>query len=223
VGLKILHLGDSTLASRIKRILENFPDHIESTPHRTRALALLTEHSFDWIVSAGFQHILPGTALARVAHSCNVHTSLLPWGRGAYPNVWMLAEGEPGGVTLHEMTERIDGGDIYAQKRVDVPFGDTAATLYARLEDAAVALFESSWPRMRRGRLRPKPQPSGGSYHRSAELAALAQIDLEASTTWRTAPNTLRALTFPPYENLIIEDHGKRYHLELKIRELPEE
>ena len=220
--LRVLHLGGNRLGERVLGVLQGSEDEVRSTSDLSSAIELLKAERFDWIVSAGFRHFVPAGALALAPEACNVHTSLLPWGRGANPNVWMLAMGEPAGITIHKMTRDLDGGDIYSQRTIEVTLGDTAKTLYYHLEDAAVSLFEEVWPSMRNGELRPYPQPSGGSFHMSSELSALADIDLDSATTWRKALDTLRALTFPPHRNLVLEEDGRRYSIEIRIGEVPE-
>jgi methionyl-tRNA formyltransferase len=63
----------------------------------------------------------------------NFHPSLLPRCRGAHPAYWCIASGEDrGGVTAHFMTERIDDGDIVAQRGFSIG-GLYYADVYARL------------------------------------------------------------------------------------------
>ena len=52
----------------------------------------------------------------------NVHSSLLPQGRSYYPIECAMERGLIAtGVTLHKVTERLDGGEILAQRRIPVP------------------------------------------------------------------------------------------------------
>lgn len=217
--VRILHLGGNELGDRIFAWLSNREPHVDTATDLTQVEELDLK-GYDWIVSAGFRHILPAELLERVPDACNVHTSYLPWGRGAHPNVWAIAEGEPAGVSIHAMTAGVDEGSIYAQQRVPVLFGDVASDLHARLQETAFDLFVTAWPKIRSGGLQPTPQPFGGSYHRSQELRDLAAINLDESVTWRHALDTLRALTFPPHRNLIIESDDRRYHVEIKITEI---
>lgn len=67
-------------------------------------------------------------------HSLNVHFSLLPKYRGAAPVQWTVLSGEAeSGVTIIELNDRMDEGDILAQERVAVEPRETAAALEARL------------------------------------------------------------------------------------------
>lgn len=219
--MRILHLGGNALGDRILAWLQDHEDHVDTVTDRAGLDAVDVGH-YDWIVSAGFRHIVPATVLDRVPHACNVHTSLLPWGRGAHPNVWAIVDHEPAGVSIHQMTPGVDEGPIYAQREIDVSFGDVASDLHARLQDAGYDLFTTVWPQLRQGAIQPTPQLAGGSHHRVRDLQELADIDLDDSVSWRRALDTLRALTFPPHRNFVILADGRRYHVEIHITELEE-
>src|SRR5438477_880555 len=124
----------------------------------------------DFLVSHRYRHIIKADVLRLVPDRViNLHTSYLPWNRGADPNLWSWIEGTPKGVTIHYVDEYVDTGDIVAQR--EVPFGDgqTLASSYARLEEEMLRLFAEQWPAIRSGRAERTPQPSGGSLHRVAD------------------------------------------------------
>lgn len=130
----------------------------------------------------------------------NLHPSLLPHGRGAYPNVWAIVDGTPAGVTLHWVDEGVDTGDIAAQREVPVEAWDTGQSLYHKLNEAAAQLFRDSWAALQAGTLPRTPQPTTGfGAHRVKDVAAIDAIDLGAPTTARALLDLLRARTFPPY------------------------
>jgi methionyl-tRNA formyltransferase len=67
-------------------------------------------------------------------HSLNVHFSLLPKYRGAAPVQWTVLNGDAeSGVTIIELDDRMDEGDILAWEKTAVGPGETAAALEARL------------------------------------------------------------------------------------------
>jgi len=67
-------------------------------------------------------------------HSLNVHFSLLPKYRGAAPVQWTVLNGDAEtGVTIIELDDRMDEGDILAQERVPVGPRESARDLEARL------------------------------------------------------------------------------------------
>jgi len=96
----------------------------------------------------------------------NLHGSLLPKYRGRAPVNWVLVKGETEtGVTLHFMTEKPDAGDIVGQAAVPIAFGDTALTLYGKMESAAAGLLDAILPRLLREEIPRRPNDiSRGSY-----------------------------------------------------------
>lgn len=63
----------------------------------------------------------------------NVHPSLLPKYRGAAPIQWALLNGdERTGVSIIDVAERMDAGDILAQEVLPIEAEDTAASLHDR-------------------------------------------------------------------------------------------
>lgn len=97
-------------------------------------LAALTAYRPDCLCVACFPARLPHDLLAlpRLA-SLNVHPSLLPANRGPVPLFWTFRLGESQtGVTIHQMDERMDSGEILAQEKLEIPDGIS----YAQLEQA---------------------------------------------------------------------------------------
>jgi methionyl-tRNA formyltransferase len=82
----------------------------------------------------------------------NLHGSLLPKYRGRSPVNWVLVNGErQTGVTLHYMTEEADAGDIIAQRPVEITSADTALTLFRKVAQAALTLFQETFPLIKAG------------------------------------------------------------------------
>lgn len=154
----------------------------------------------------------------------NVHPSLLPWGRGEYPNVWAIIEGSPAGASLHYIDRGIDTGDLVDQVEVRVESWDTGASLYARLEDACVSLVARHAPGFVTGQFPRRPQATGGSFHRRRDVDGIDRLDLDAPTTARAVIDLLRARTFPPYRGAyFIDDQGRRIDLRLSLEPEPRE
>ena len=149
----------------------------------------------------------------------NLHPSLLPWNRGAFPNVWSLIDGTPSGVTLHWIDEGVDTGDVIAQREVMVEPVDTGATLYRKLEAAGISLFAETWASIRNGTAPRIPQqPGTGTYHRTTDVRTVDRIDLDEPTTARSLLNRLRARTFRPFESTWFEtEDGRRVQLRVDL------
>jgi methionyl-tRNA formyltransferase len=94
-------------------------------------------------VVVAYGQIIPGPVIYWPRyHSLNVHFSLLPKYRGAAPVQRTVLNGDAGtGVTIIELNERMDEGDILAQVRTPVGPRETAAELEARLADMGADLL----------------------------------------------------------------------------------
>lgn len=172
---------------------------------------------FGYVLRRPVLDLLPGGAI-------NLHPSYLPFNRGAHPNVWSIVEGTPAGVSLHHVSEHMDGGDLIAQRRVPAEPVDTGETLYRRLEREAVALFRDWWPRIAAGEAPRTPQHAGeGTFHRVRDLERLDRIDLDRTYTARELIDLLRARTFPPYDGAWFESGGRKVLLRLQLEYASEE
>jgi methionyl-tRNA formyltransferase len=147
----------------------------------------------------------------------NLHPSHLPFNRGQYPNVWSIVERSPAGVTLHYVDPGVDTGDIVAQIEVPVEPVDTGETLYRKLERASVQLFKDTWPLVEAGEHSRTPQKEGGSFHRTADVTSIDEIDLERTYKARDLIDILRARTFPPHGGAYFEVDGQRVEVRLTL------
>ena len=109
-----------------------------------RLLTLLRENAIDVVVLAGFLTILPENVIRAYDHRIlNIHPSLIPsfCGDGFYGLHVHEAALKRGvkvtGATVHFVNEITDGGDIIAQKAVEVLPGDTPETLPRRVMEQA--------------------------------------------------------------------------------------
>ncbi len=110
----------------------------------TALMQSLEENEIDLIVLAGFMSILSERFTARFDHRIiNIHPSLIPsfCGQGFYGlrvHEAALAKGvKVTGATVHFVNEIPDGGEIIAQKAVEVCEGDTPEILQKRVMEQA--------------------------------------------------------------------------------------
>lgn len=170
----------------------------------------------DWLVLAWWPRIVSPEIIGCAKHSLNIHNSYLPWCRGKHPNFWALVEGVPYGVTLHEVTGRIDGGGTYVSESVPVTWEDTGESLHLKAKQLAVDLFRRTWPSIVTGAVKPGPPQSGGSYHAASELEQASRIPL-GCTTGRELLNLIRARQAYGHAAWFI-DHGERYEVTISIK-----
>lgn len=143
------------------------------------------------LVSYGYRHILRRDVLEQLpGRAINLHISLLPWNRGADPNLWSFAENTPKGVTIHFIDEGIDTGDIIAQREVSFAdsAGETLASTYRTLQREIQRLFAEHWADIKTGRCVVARQQGRGSYHAASEKERLAHLLTEG---WNTPVSVL--------------------------------
>jgi phosphoribosylglycinamide formyltransferase-1 len=100
----------------------------------------MTEAGVGLAVLAGYdERLRPSYFAAYAGRTINIHPSLLPahggpgmLGLAVHASV--LASGDPEtGVTIHEVTEQLDGGPVIARARLSVHPGETPEELAARV------------------------------------------------------------------------------------------
>ncbi len=124
----------------------------------------------DLIVVAAYGRILPAGLLRLPPLGCiNVHGSLLPAYRGAAPVQWSIIRGETEvGVTIMQMDEGLDTGDMLLQARLTTDRGETAGTLMSKLAELGGATLLRAIAGLKDGTVIPTAQD-----HQRATLAPM--------------------------------------------------
>jgi len=107
------------------------------------ALEKISEIQPELIVVAAYGQIIPASIIYLPRyHSVNVHFSLLPKYRGASPVQWALLKGEEKtGITIFELNEKMDEGDILFQEEVEILTEENASELESRLAQIGAELL----------------------------------------------------------------------------------
>jgi methionyl-tRNA formyltransferase len=149
------------------------------------------------IVVAAYGKILPKTLLELPPRGAiNVHASLLPRYRGAAPIQRAILAGDlETGITIMQMNERMDAGDILLQEAVPIDEDDTSDTLAARLSAVGAPLLVAALDRVARGDIVPSKQNED-----EATLAPMVRKE-EGAIDWRrSAAEIARAVrAFTPW------------------------
>lgn len=93
-------------------------------------------NDFDVLFSASFPERIPQSE-CKIAALCavNIHTGLLPEGRGSNPLNWALIWGkQKTGITIHKIVDSFDAGDIVLQQEVPIYPADNIVELRKRVE-----------------------------------------------------------------------------------------
>ncbi len=169
----------------------------------------LRELAPDLLVVVAYGKILPG-ALLQVPRlgAINVHGSLLPKYRGAAPIQWAVIDGETEtGITIMQMDEGMDTGDILL--RVQVPIGpqETAGELFERLAQLGGATLNRAIAQLKQGLLTPQPQDHALASNAPMLTKEMGHLD------WKLPAARLHALIrgLDPWPSAYGFIEGKRY------------
>jgi methionyl-tRNA formyltransferase len=159
------------------------------------------------IAVAAYGKILPKTLLELPPlGAINVHGSLLPRHRGAAPIQRAILAGDTTtGITIMQMNEGMDTGDILLQEASAIRRDDTAATLGERLADIGARLLVAALDRVESGALVARPQNDA-----EATLAPMVKKE-EGEIDWRrSAVEIERAVrAYTPWPSAYTKLDGK--------------
>ena len=113
----------------------------------------------DLIVVAAYGQILPKVLLELPKFGCvNVHASLLPKFRGSAPIQHAILSGEEEtGITIMQMAEGLDTGDMLSKTRVEVD-RKNCEELHNELAVAGAKLLVDTIPLIEQGKIKPEKQ-----------------------------------------------------------------
>jgi methionyl-tRNA formyltransferase len=169
------------------------------------------------IVVAAYGKILPKSLLDIPPRGAiNVHGSLLPKYRGAAPIQRAILAGETTtGVTIMQMNEKMDAGDILLQEATEIRADDTSASLAERLAEIGARLLVEALERLERGSLTARAQDESlvtfaplvdkreGAIRWTSDAAAIERA-VRAFTPWPSAFTTLRGKTLKIHRARVI-------------------
>ncbi|HTZ89140.1 MAG TPA: methionyl-tRNA formyltransferase [Alloacidobacterium sp.] len=114
----------------------------------------------DAIIVVAYGRIIPKWMLDLPRFgNLNVHASLLPKYRGAAPIQWAVANGEPEtGVTIMQLDEGLDTGEILAQRVMAIAPDQTSADIFPLLSEMGAALLVETLEGLAAGSITPVKQ-----------------------------------------------------------------
>ncbi len=162
------------------------------TPEFEETLKVLSP---DLIAVVAYGRIFPAAVLDAPPFGCvNLHASLLPNYRGAAPINWAIAKGEKKtGVTIMQVDEGLDTGDILVQKEVWIGDEETAEELSKRLSLEGAGLLLETIDRIAENEISPvKQDPAAATY---APLLSRKDGRVDWSRDAEEIKNLVRAMT----------------------------
>lgn len=195
------------------------PESVRKEPF----LEQIRELAPDLLVVVAYGKILPG-GLLRLPPlgAINVHGSLLPKYRGAAPIQWAVINGETHtGITIMQLDEGMDTGDILLSVPVAIGPQETAGALFTQLALLGGQTLVLALDQLKQGQLTPRPQD-----HTLATAAPMLTKE-QGHLDWSLPANRLHCLIrgLDPWPSAYSFLAGKRYRFfspEIVLRQSPE-
>lgn len=160
----------------------------------------------DVMVVVAYGQILTKEMLDIPKYGCiNVHASLLPKLRGAAPIQWSVIDGdEESGVTIQQMDEGIDTGDILLVKKYKLDKKETGGSLFERLASFGGPMILEVLDMAEEGRLKPVKQGEDSTY---AKMLSKSTGKIDFSKDAVSIERLIRGLN--PWPSAFAFIHGK--------------
>ncbi|HEU0188824.1 MAG TPA: methionyl-tRNA formyltransferase [Gallionella sp.] len=146
------------------------------TEEAQRAIAALDS---DVMVVAAYGLILPKAVLKLPRYGClNIHASLLPRWRGAAPIPRAILAGDrETGITIMQMDEGLDTGDMLLRRACPIAQNDTAQTLHDKLAGIGAGCALEALRLLQQNCLAPMRQDDAAATYAAKLIKSEAQID----------------------------------------------
>lgn len=143
------------------------------------SVAELKTYEADIFVVAAFGQILSKEILDMPRFGCvNIHASLLPKYRGAAPIQWAVIDGEEEtGVTIQQMNEGVDTGDILSREIIKLDKKETGASLFDRLAVCGAELIVKTLEDIEKGLIVPEKQDESKATHAKKLHKEIGRLD----------------------------------------------
>ena len=114
----------------------------------------------DIIITCAYGQFINNEILSIPKFGCiNVHASLLPKLRGGAPIHWAIINQETKtGVSLMDMIQKMDAGDVYLQYECNIENNETYDSLYQKLSSLAYKIVYENFYNLINGKLSKTPQ-----------------------------------------------------------------
>lgn len=112
------------------KVIEISKDDLDNSEVRQ----VITEYASDLLLSYGCHKLSDKTLSYAPKYRWNCHGGLSPWYKGAITHFWpsYMLEPQMTGMTVHELTSKLDGGDVIHQCIAPLIRGDSLHQLAAR-------------------------------------------------------------------------------------------
>lgn len=175
--------GHAMVPTPVKVVAEELGIPVFQPVKIREAKDVLEKTEADVCVVAAFGQIIPASILHMKKYGCiNVHASLLPKYRGAAPIQWAVIDGEKeSGVTIMQMDEGLDTGDMLAKAIVPMDEKETGGSLFDKLSEAGGRLCVETLAKLEKGEITPEKQGESPTAYASMLDKKMGNIDWNKS------------------------------------------
>lgn len=144
---------------------------------------VLEDTPADVIVVIAYGQIVPPAVLHMKKYGCiNVHGSLLPKYRGAAPIQWAVIDGEKeSGVTIMQMDEGLDTGDMLLKGTVALEEKETSGSLFEKISALGASLCVEALEKLEKGELKPEKQGESTTEYAKMLTKEMGELDFRRS------------------------------------------
>ncbi|MBQ3331586.1 MAG: methionyl-tRNA formyltransferase [Ruminococcus sp.] len=191
---------------KVCALRRQLPVYQPKTLRGGEAMDIIKSVQPDCIVVAAYGKILPKEMLDYPHYGCiNVHASLLPKYRGSAPIQWSVINGDKEtGVTIMQMAQGIDTGDMLYQRSIPIGIDDTAESMFEKLSDLGGEMVVEALDLLEKGELTPVKQDEALATHAPMLNKEIAVIDW--SKTAFEIHNLVRGLYSWPIAQTVLHD-----------------
>ncbi len=163
-------------------------------------------------VVVAYGKILPKDVLEAAKYgSINVHASLLPKYRGAAPIQWAVLNGDKEtGVTVMQMDEGLDTGDMIKVVKTPIGENETSAELFDRLSVIGASALIDTLKDIENGTAKRTPQPQGDFGY--ARMLTKADSEIDFTKPASEVHNKVRGLQTWPVATTTILGKKTKIH-----------
>lgn len=142
---------------------------------------LKKKQKVDFLISIYWPWLVPNKLLVKFKDSINFHPSYLPVGRGWYPHAHAILKNLKWGVTLHKISNGVDTGNIWCQKKIAIDKFSNSTDLIKIGKKEIIKLFNKNFIKIINGKIIAKKQIGKGSIFAKKDIDKYDELKLNQS------------------------------------------
>lgn len=172
---------------------------------------------FNWLLNLWNSKILKKEDLDISEKTLNIHPGVIPYTKGCDCATWAIQKSYPAGITLMEMNEKIDDGDIYCIKKLIYNFPISGKELNIRIKKETLSFFSDNVLDIISGKLKTKKAKMLGNYFSRKDTIENSLYDISSNKNILEFLNWALSHQFPNDRLPTVIYKNKKYELNIKM------